>query len=293
MVINSLIEFIEKVALHRGMTIYSNAINSASIFRGQSNAEWQLQPSVFRNEEGIHEAALMREFERQNPIEFSGLTNIQKIIKMQHYGLPTRLLDFSLNPLVALYFACSDSSTDGAVFALHGYPLHNEEKSWISIVAKALYEYELKNICIQDVLQEILTEPSKYPSISVESSCTEKDICRLLEFNAIGFLPKLTNPRIAAQEGVFLIMGNKLHNTKSVANRTYFSYKNVPPLDVKEIWKNGMKYIIPKEAKEQIRDDLRKIGVHGGKLFPELASQSQHIERLIYSTNWTHMGKIE
>ncbi len=37
----------------------------------------------------------------------------------QHYGMPTRLLDWTTNPLVALYFACaSDKDTDGAVFTL-------------------------------------------------------------------------------------------------------------------------------------------------------------------------------
>ena len=58
MVINSLVEFIDKVALHRGMTMYSSSANSTSLFRGQSNAEWKLEPSVFRWNRFAHETAL-------------------------------------------------------------------------------------------------------------------------------------------------------------------------------------------------------------------------------------------
>lgn len=50
------------------------------------------------------------------PKEFQGMNSIlDKLVEMQHYNLPTRLLDVSSNALVALLFACQDFESDGEV----------------------------------------------------------------------------------------------------------------------------------------------------------------------------------
>lgn len=77
-------------------------------YRGHADANYCLQPSIFRNEKWQrNERAMYNELLINCPNDFEKChSHLEKLVEMQHYGLPTRLLDITLNPLVALYFAC-------------------------------------------------------------------------------------------------------------------------------------------------------------------------------------------
>jgi len=63
---------------------------------------------IFRGGRDRYEKKYYYEAITRFPQEFEGLSSIDRLAKMQHYGWPTRLLDFTRKPLVALYFACED-----------------------------------------------------------------------------------------------------------------------------------------------------------------------------------------
>ncbi|MDQ1908944.1 FRG domain-containing protein [Paenibacillus sp. GD4] len=89
-------------------------------YRGQSDIEYKLVPSVLRENFRLREHEIYSEVMIECSHEFDNCKFHNEILsKMQHYGVPTRLLDVTSNALVALYFACENhNDRDGVVFVI-------------------------------------------------------------------------------------------------------------------------------------------------------------------------------
>src|SRR6516162_4373931 len=96
-----------------------------SWWRGQSVAEWDLLPSVYRGQPPFDEENLTFHFLNLARSRHSRCPQDSDfgswLFLMQHYRLPTRILDWSLSPLVAAHFVVANAhhdDRDGAIWAL-------------------------------------------------------------------------------------------------------------------------------------------------------------------------------
>lgn len=93
-------------------------------FRGQGISGWPLVPRIYRSEyRDADEAEIRQEFQSkaiQLLQDKSPRSNFEWYFLMQHFGVPTRLLDWTDNPLAALYFAVESgqSGKSSAVWVL-------------------------------------------------------------------------------------------------------------------------------------------------------------------------------
>ena len=215
-------------------------------FRGQSDKDWKLEPKLLRLDPIPSESHLLNRFKQNASFILENLprSDFDWLFLMQHYAVPTRLLDWTESPLIGLYFSLvSHPDVDGAVWILLPTVLNK----------KSNFRPEFENE-IPSFEDEHL---QNYLPVTIEREHKSK----LFPMAAIA--PR-NSPRMQAQLGVFTISHRENVVIEDVGAEG-------SPRD--HIWR----YIIPKESKTNILEELRLLGYNKFHLFPELENLSEQI----------------
>lgn len=217
-----------------------------------------LLPRIFREKEKIkrvfsgryesYEFSYIEEYQRKVPLFCDNIPekrDIGWLLMMQHYGAPTRLLDWTENILVAAYFAVHRNfKEDGEI--------------WVIFPQRLNKHYAEEGFWLWDSPQ--ISYLAKEPFASKPEKVAEDLKLEKIPKTPLAFYPPLNNPRMVAQSSVFTIHPEPDNNgsntiTSLLANTS----------DGIEI----VRYIIPSGCKANIFHDLNKLGINRTKLFPE------------------------
>lgn len=231
--------------------------SAASWYRGCNNSSYKLEPTLYRHKtkKQISEIADLetevttRFVQRSLPFLQRTLVNDwDKLFLMQHYGVPTRLLDWSENPFVAIYFALAGNQnakkTDASFWMCDPIAWNRSALSHLSFGGG------------------ILDESSQFVRPYAPGG----------KFDQIPMLPIMiygtyNSPRIVAQRGGFALFGQGTDPMESV-----FQSKDFPTNTLRKV-------VIEKDHLEGIRQSLFRKGFSESVVFPDLEGLAKEIRR--------------
>lgn len=198
-----------KGLIFRGVVDYKN--------KDQLNRTKQsdkLIPKIFRasnndsNQRYIDESAMINGVLSKLPNEFQGMSsNLEILLKLQHYGIPTRLIDVSFNPYVSTFFACNldqkqkDEKRNGYVYVLDKNKLeiktvYSDKVSIISAISRL--NSQNKGWLLQNLKQYLLIKSNliKYYLMVIEEG-------KFQEFNKDGTFDVVSETKLSASQVTF------------------------------------------------------------------------------------------
>ena len=244
------------------------------IFRGESDIKYSLSPSLERlfsdnlGSMGQIEKTSLSHFKRRYRGNFKPENSLEWLSLLQHYGAPTRLLDFSYSWYIALFFAVESlSDTDASL--------------WCVNLNKLRKNIKIDGLCIQ-------------ATHSIAFNTYEKKVCSFIDDYTKGTKvvipvePHLLNERIHQQQGLFLISGSwdtkfedilftTLDTKKEDCQSKSLDYITHTKVDEVKIFK----LIINKNIKKDIVAELFKMNISRETLYQGVEGFAQSIRTRI------------
>ena len=253
-------------------------------YRGHYCYKYVLLPSLFRNKNYYeNEDNIYMDFKNHFYNELSNKKYIEILTTMQHYKMPTRLLDTTSNPLVALYMSCDKPENYNAVGHQVGEVIMmNEERNLVkysdSNITTILSSLAVLETKIKEELYDKIIEAKEKNDNSIvkESNAFKRfaaEVSTVLSFDETFFKPEvlltprhvkvgMINKRIIAQSGSFILYGlidYKSGSTKMINTAI-----------------NERIFIV---NRDYIRKQLNMLNINGAVLFPDMDHAAMQITK--------------
>ncbi len=240
-----------------------NSLPNSYIFRGHSDTSWKLESTLERIISDKWDKCIADKYEKYSYQVFNSKFHIydnENVVPktklgwlsiMQHYGVPTRLLDFTESPYIALYFALEgydvNKKNDLAIYALNHSHLMHESLNYISSRDTNFNEDIYTIVEKQDHVFENIVDRFSY------------DIAWITE-------PHELNVRLDRQSGCFLISGNKEKKIEDVLSERIYDKCSF------------IKYEIKSTLYASIYALLRKMNINSKTIYGDLQGLARSIK---------------
>jgi hypothetical protein len=264
------------------------------VFRGQGDESWPIESSLLRlvkrchterndpNTANIYEQIMLKEFKYRFPLYDSSTQidendSVEWLAMMQHYGTPTRLIDFTSSIFIALFFALDGSyDKDSAIWAVRQIA---PEKGHVETYCKQNNCHSIS----RDVLNSYFRERANMFIGKFQGKDGVDEI--------IPIYPKLANKRISIQQGLFLMSTNLHKSFVDVYNSVMGIEHNLLKTDIINLLntsynKNAkfgiknlvhFKIIIPRKFKWELTRILQQMNITAETLYPGLEGMAKSL----------------